>query len=502
MYIKDNIVAIATAFGFAGIGIIRISGNNLVDLIARLTQIPKEKITPRYAIYANFFNQETDNNHIIIDSGILLYFPAPYSFTGEDVAELQVHGSPIGLNLLLKQLLSMGCRMANNGEFTKRAYLNNKLDLCQAESIISLIHAENEIAFLGNLQSVKGKFSQCLKSFREQINHLRSLIEANLDFSDEYDIQYQNINQQIIIQHLSAIKSQVNNIAKRANIGNISNNGIKVVIIGQANVGKSTIFNQLICDEIAIVTNIPGTTRDVLRHRVNFQGIPFVILDTAGFRETENEVEKIGINLAKEHIYNADICLFIVDATIGISKHDQQIIQTSIKDFNKLLLVYNKIDMIDVMSHSKIERIDNRSQQNISKDEDKIKHQLLTKANGCFTHDSIGMILSNAHNNAIYITAREHNSIDILRNKLVEFAYTKLQTANPLSDGYFINQRQLASINCANKILDKIVYDNINQLEIIAEELRRCSHILAELIGEVKNDDILDIVFKEFCIGK
>ncbi len=446
-YIQDNIVAIASASGYAGVGIIRVSGGNLEALIEALTH--KVQLKPRFAHYTDFFNA----NDEILDSGLLLYFPGPNSFTGENVLEIQGHGSPVVLNMLVKRCLELGCRLAEAGEFTKRAYLNGKLDLVQAESIADLIHAESEASARGALKSLKGQFSAHIQKINQQLIDLRMFVEATLDFPEE-DIEF--IANAKIHAKLEALRSEIYKLLGNTQQGVLLNNGANIVIVGRPNVGKSSLLNALANEDVAIVTSVAGTTRDIVRQKIVINGIPFNIIDTAGIRDTSDIVEKIGIERAIKALDDADLCLVLIDDSVGMSEEDQQIVASLPANLAKIY-IHNKID--------------------------------LTKGNA--------YIDETAEDCQIYISAREKLGIDLVRNKLLSLIGWDSQN----SEIFLARTRHLEAMRQTVEHIDN-AFGNWNSLEILAEELRYAHTSLSEITGEFSADDLLGEIFSRFCIGK
>lgn len=442
----DKIVAIASANGYAGVGIIRVSGYNLIDIIQKITK--KQILKPRVATYSNIY---LDNDEII-DSAILLYFPTPHSFTGEDVLEIQTHGSPVILQMILKLCIKLGCRLANPGEFSQRAYENGKLDLIQAESIIDLIHAESEIAAKSAVRSLQGKFSNKINDIKDKMINLRMFVEASLDFPEE-DIEF--IIDAKIHDKLLDLKQQMEQLLANSKQGALINNGINLVIIGRPNVGKSTLLNTLANEEVAIVTDIAGTTRDIVKQKIIINGILFNIIDTAGIRNTIDVVEQIGIKRAKDAIKSADLCLIIFDESIGILEEDKYVINLLPSNMPKIY-VHNKIDLL------------------ISKE---------------YMHKT---------DSNVYISAKLNIGIDELRSIIlnkVGYNY-KIET-----DTYTARTRH---INAIIKTLEHVdlAFNNWQKLEILAEELRYAHNNLSEITGEFTSDQLLGEIFSKFCIGK
>lgn len=458
-YKKDNIVAIASSNGRSGIGIIRISGTNLLTLVSKLTLQLKttDKVKPRYAHYVDFIN---NTNNEIIDSGVLLYFPAPYSFTGEDVIELQGHGSPVLMQLLITCCVSLGCRIAEAGEFSKRAYLNGKIDLVQAESILDLINAESLAVARGAIRSLQGTFSKHINQINQELINLRMFVESTLDFPDE-DIEF--IANAKIKDKVINLQNNLVTLLKSTQQGVLLNNGINIVIVGRPNVGKSSLLNSLANEEIAIVTDIAGTTRDIIREKIIINGVVCNIIDTAGIRQTNDIVENIGIKRAIHAISDAQVCLILIDETIGITNEDKQIL-AKIPSNIPQIFVHNKIDLVD---------------KNFEK------------------------IADNIH---VYISAKHKIGLDILRNTILSIIGfnngDEFSQKNNISEDIFTARtRHLDSIKRTISHIE-IALNNWQQLEILAEELRYGHNALSEITGEFTPDDLLGEIFSKFCIGK
>lgn len=446
-YTLGNIVAIASGSGYAGVGVIRISGHDLAALIYGLTH--KHELKPRYAHYLNFFDHENQ----VIDSGLALFFRGPNSFTGEDVLEIQGHGSPVVLNMLVKECLRLGSRLAEPGEFTKRAYLNGKLDLLQAESIADLIHSESEAGAKGAIKSLQGKFSRHINYINEQLINLRMFVEATLDFPEE-DIEF--IATAKIKDKLQVLQAEIHLLTKNTQQGVILNNGANIVIIGRPNVGKSSLLNALANEEVAIVTDVAGTTRDIVRQKIIINGVPFNIIDTAGIRDTDDIVEKIGIDRAINALDGADLCMVIIDDNIGISPDDQAILAKLPTQLPKIY-VHNKIDQ--------------------------------TGKNPAIKDDK-GVT-------EVYISARGKLGIDLLRNKLLSL----IGWENSSGDVFLARTRHLDAMRLTVNHIDR-AFSEWQYLEIVAEELRYAHNELGAITGEFSADDLLGEIFSRFCIGK
>lgn len=471
----DNIVAIATAHGYSGVGIIRISGNNLLPILTQLTQ--KQNIVARTTYHSDFL----DKNGEIIDSGIVIYFNSPKSFTGEDVIEIQGHGSPIVLQMLLNRATELGCRHAEPGEFSRRAYLNGKIDLLQAESIIDLIHAESESSARGALKSLKGTFSRHIHEINQKLIDLRMFVEASLDFPEE-DIEF--IANAKIKDKLTLLQINIKKLLTNTRQGVLLNNGANIVIIGRPNVGKSSVLNRLANEEIAIVTDIAGTTRDIIKEKIIINGIAFNIIDTAGIHDTTDKVEQIGIERAINSLDIAEMCLVILDSTIGITTEDEEILKKIPLNIPRLY-VHNKIDLIDpsVIPEAVIPASISAPQKNISVIPANIP--VIPAQAGIHKHEHI------------YISAKKDLGIDHLRDAILQ----GVGFDNNNHDIFIARRRHLDRvINCVNHI--DAAFINWHNLELLAEELRYAHNNLSEITGEFSSNDLLGEIFSRFCIGK
>jgi len=446
---SDTIAAIATAPGRGGVGVIRISGSNLLPFAFALTgKTPK----PRYATLADF--RAADDS--TIDSGLLLFFPNPHSFTGEDVLELQGHGGPVVMQMLLARCLDIGARLAEPGEFSRRAFLNGKMDLAQAEAVADLIDAATSSAARSAVRSLQGEFSRAIAELNDELINLRMLVEATLDFPEE-DIDF--LKAANAFGRLETLQLKLAQIFDRAGQGKLLQSGLHVVLAGQPNVGKSSLLNRLAGDDLAIVTPIAGTTRDALRSTIQIEGIPLHIIDTAGLRDTDDEVEKIGIERSWKEIERADVVLLLVDARRGVSAEDQAILERLPANL-KRITIYNKIDLSG--------RLPER-------------------------HEEPGTT-------AISLSARSGDGIDLLRQELLRIAGW-----HQTEDVFIARERHLRALSQAQAHVDaaKIVVEgHFPALELFAEELRLAQQSLGQITGEFTADDLLGVIFSRFCIGK
>jgi tRNA modification GTPase len=442
----DTIAAIATAAGSGGIGVVRVSGPAAQSIATEiLGHCPK----PRYAAYLPFLDADDQ----LIDRGIAIYYAAPNSYTGEDVLELQAHGGPALMQILLSRCLSIGARQAAPGEFTRRAYLNDKMDLAQAEAVADVINAATTEAAKSAMRSLSGEFSNRINQLLTRLIELRMYVEACLDFPEE-EIDF--ITQGNVEQKINDIVTALQKIYGEAKQGNLLREGMTVVLVGQPNVGKSSLINQLAAEEVAIVTSIAGTTRDTIKSSIQINGIPLHVVDTAGLRETEDEIERFGIARTWRALENANIALLLVDSTHGITKMEKSIIERLPKDLPKIW-VHNKID-------------------------------LSSKASGAETVDQ------ELH---IYLSAKTGLGIDLLREHLL-----KLIGWRSTSEGVFMARtRHLEAIKQVEQFL-LTGLAAIGQSEIVAENLRTAQEALNTITGEFTPDDLLGEIFSKFCIGK
>ena len=442
----DTIAAIATPPGNGGVGIIRISGA-LVAEIAK--QLLNKSLFPRHALFSSFI----DGDGSVIDSGISLYFPAPASYTGEDILELQGHGGSVVLDMLLRRVISLGARLANPGEFTERAFLNNKLDLAQAEAVADLIESSTEQSVRSAQKSMQGVFSAQINELVAELTELRIYVEAAIDFVDEeIDFLTDGVVENRIIRLLQSIRK----IQKTAQQGRLLRDGMTVVLAGKPNAGKSSLLNALAGHEAAIVTDIAGTTRDVLRERIQLDGMPLHVIDTAGLRESDNSIEKEGIRRAHEEIRKADKILLLIDAREPETEDLLKTLPANI-DITK---VYNKIDMLGIAPEIKQ------------------------------TEDGY----------SCYLSIKTGKGMDLLKQHLKQSV-----GFNEATDNVFIARRR--HIEALRKGHDYVA-SALKQLqvsqagELVAEDLRQAQMSLAEITGMVTSDDLLGKIFSSFCIGK
>ena len=446
---RNTIAAISTAQGQGGIGIVRLSGNDALKIAKKICS---GKITPRHVGFHNF----QDESQETLDQGIVLYFSNPHSFTGEDVIEFQGHGGQAVLESILSLCIKYGAKLAEPGEFTKRAYLNNKIDLTQAESVIDVINATTLQAVKSASYSLTGKFSSKINSLLEKIISLRVYVEACIDFPEE-EIDF--LEQGKVIEKLHNIIAEIDAILDVAKQSELLKNGINLVLIGQPNVGKSTLLNALAGTEKAIVTKIPGTTRDLITSQISIKGIPINVIDTAGLRETEDEVEQLGINKTWEAIQTAHVAVLLVDITKGSGDYEELILNKLPKGIKKLRL-FNKIDLV-----TREASVENNNNEII-----------------------------------IYLSAKLENGIDLLKNTLIERVSDNFHQDSEQSI-ILARSRHIYALNNVRQSVTKALI-NKESSELLAEELTQAQHELSAITGDFTNDDLLGKIFSSFCIGK
>ncbi len=446
---NDTIAAIATPPGRGGVGIIRVSGPQ-TQQIAKM--VLGDCPAPRHAAYLPF----RDADHQVLDEGIALYFPAPHSFTGEDVLELQGHGGPIVLDMLLSRVVALGARLAQPGEFSRRAFLNDKLDLAQAEAIADLIEAASVQAARSALRSLQGEFSQRIHVLVEAMIRLRMYVEAAIDFPEE-EIDF--LSDSAVTEQLHGIIADLNTILAEAQQGCLLREGMNVVIAGQPNAGKSSLLNQLARRELAIVTDIAGTTRDTLRQEISVDGLPVHIIDTAGLRDSSDTVEKIGIERAWSEIQQADRILLLINDADGITPQDQAIIDKLPRHI-AVTVVRNKIDLNDTQPGT---------------------------ADGPLGQE-------------IALSAKTGAGLELLTQHLKQCVGYQSN-----AEGSFMARRR--HVDALQRALE-LVLRGQRQLqqhqagELLAEDLRLAQEALNEITGEFGSDDLLGRIFSSFCIGK
>lgn len=452
---RETIAAVATAQGRAGVGIVRVSGPRAKAIAEAISQ--RSELKPRYAHYGPFHGDQG----LVLDEGLTLYFPGPHSFTGEDVLELQGHGGPVVLDLLLRRCLQLGARLARPGEFSERAFLNDKLDLAQAEAIADLIEASSEQAARNALRSLQGEFSRRVHGLTERLIALRIYVEAAIDFPEE-EIDF--LADGHVLSQLNDVRADLKAVQREAGQGALLRDGMTVVIAGRPNAGKSSLLNALAGREAAIVTDIAGTTRDVLREHIHIDGMPLHVVDTAGLRDTDDHVEKIGVERALKAIGEADRVLLVVDATAEEASDPFALWPEFLSqrpDPAKVTLIRNKADL---------------------------------------SGEAVGLEVSDDGHVTISLSARSAQGLELLREHL-KACMGYEQTAE---SSFSARRRHLEALHKAGESLEH-GYAQLTLAgagELLAEDLRIAQQALGEITGAFSSDDLLGRIFSSFCIGK
>ncbi len=443
----DTIAAIATAAGRAGIGVVRVSGKTLDNLVEPLCGRP---LLPRAATLCDF----RDEHGELIDQGLALYFPSPKSYTGEDVLELQGHGGPVVLQRLLKRCLALGARIAEPGEFSKRAFLHGKMDLAQAEGVADLIDAATEQAARCAYRSIQGEFSAAVHGIAARVLELRALTEATLDFPEEEIDTGTRDDDQVI--RLKTVQTQLARLLAASDQGSLLREGALVVLAGQPNAGKSSLLNRLAGQEVAIVTDIPGTTRDAIWQSINLRGVPVHVIDTAGLRDSADPVERVGIARTWAAIAQADLAVLVIDAIKGETPEDRAIL-AQLPQGLPCLRAYNKSDLAGLAAGRQSGK------------------------------DGANVVLS----------AKTGAGVEDLKTAIAEAIGWRGN-----AEGVFMARaRHLQALRAAEGGLTRAHSELLRQ-ELFAEELRKAHQALMSITGEVTSDDLLGEIFSRFCIGK
>ena len=453
--IDDTIIALATPSGVGAIGVIRLSGPDSFDIVNSVFQGKDLSIQKSHTVhYGKIVDQD-----MVLDDVLVTIFVKPTSYTKEDVVEISCHGSPYIIQAIIRLLLSKGARLAKAGEFTKRAFLNGQFDLAQAEAVADLINSDSEAAHKAAMTQMRGGFSKKIKLLREELIHFASMIELELDFAEE-DVEFANRNElKALVLNLD---KALRHLIESFRYGNVIKNGVPTVIAGKPNAGKSTLLNILLEEEKAIVSDIPGTTRDFIEDEIHIDGISFRFIDTAGIREARDKIEEIGIQRTRQKMESASVIIYLVD----INEESNEEIRSEIQQLEKLsipyLLVGNKTDKAS--SSRSVEVVDTFPE----------------------------MILISA--------ATEHN-VDQLKKKLI--ALVHLDDFNA-GDTIVTNIRHIDSLTQTSNALEDVLNGIDNQVtgDFLAMDIRQALHHLGEITGEITTDDLLGNIFSKFCIGK
>ena len=459
--LSETIAAISTPIGRGGVGVIRVSGASVPAIIAGMLRVP---LKPRMATRATFRGRGDE----AIDDGIAIHFPAPRSYTGEDILELHGHGGPAVLRLLLSRCTELGARLAMPGEFTQRAFLNGKLDLAQAESVADLIDAATATAARAAARSLTGVFSAEIRALVDALIELRMFIEATLDFPEE-DVEF--LRAADVRGRTEATAARISGILVRAKQGALLREGLTVVLVGRPNVGKSSLLNQLAGEDLAIVTPIAGTTRDALLSPVEIDGIPLTIIDTAGLRATDDPIETLGIDRTWAAVAKANLALVLVDAAAGedISAADTAILAQLPATLPRLV-VHNKIDLV-------------------------------RRPAAVETKLSPGGAGNSPMQRRIYLSAKTGEGVELLQAEILALAGVH----EDMEDAFLARERHLDALRAAAAHLDSALVHFATPRppqELIAEDLRAAHTALSSITGEFTSDDLLGVIFSRFCIGK
>lgn len=457
---EDTITAIATAPGESSIGIIRLSGENAIEILERIfipyattfSEIENRKLT-----YGHIINTE---NNIVIDEVLSVFMKAPNTYTKEDVVEINCHGGIISVRKILEIILKNGARLAEKGEFTKRAFLNGRIDLSQAEAVIDMISSKTDRGFDVALNQLEGSLSKIIKNIRHNLLEILAHITVNIDYPDE-DIE--EITYEKLKKDITDIISQINELLDTAETGKILREGLSTVIIGKPNVGKSSLLNALLNESRAIVTDVPGTTRDIIEEMINIDGIPLKIIDTAGIRETNDVVEKIGVEKSKELFNTADLVIFIINASEPLSQEDNHIIQM-LKN-KKAVILINKIDLPMKLDIGEIKKI--------------VPNKKIIEA-----------------------SVKENKGIIELKNYISELVYTgNLKQENSLM---ITNVRHKHLLEKSKNLLNDAIQmiEAKEALDFVEVDIRNAWEDMGEIIGETISEDIMNEIFSRFCLGK
>lgn len=442
------ITAISTPLGSGAISIVRMSGNgclNIAQKVFKAKGLDYQNITPRLLYLGNFKLEKNINEFCF-----MVFFKSPYSYTGEDMVEFQIHGGSILSQKVLSILIQNGATMAQPGEFTKRAFENGKVSLDEAESIIGEINAESESELKASLSLAEGRLKNKIKSLQSSLTESIAQIEATLDYPEE---DFEKSAKDKIFADIQSISSSLDKFISDANLSRFVSKGINIAIVGSPNVGKSSLLNSLIGQDKAIVTDIAGTTRDVINETISFNGIKFNFIDTAGIRDAVDKVEQIGIEKSKQSIESADVVLFVLDASRDENQTDKEI-KSLLSDKKNVLTIVNKVDMTRVLPTLK---------------------------------------------NEIQISALKEENIDFLKNKIYQMV---INEEIDYSKTLVINERQIQILNECKNITNEILANQNESMDIIAMLIKSLWNTLGKITGESENEQIIDLIFSKFCLGK
>ena len=449
---EDTIAAVATTVGESSINVIRVSGKDSISIVNKIFSKDLSNVKS-HTIHYGFIIENNEK----IDEVLVSVFLSPKSFTTEDVVEINVHGGRTSVNKVLELLLSSGARLAEPGEFTKRAFLNGRIDLTQAEAVGDLINAQTESSRKMAVKGIDKKIYNIVTELKEKVLSLIANIEVNIDYPEYEDAVV--VTKDMVKDVNDNIKDKINELLKNSKKGLLIKNGLKIVIVGKPNVGKSSILNSLLNEEKAIVTDVKGTTRDIVEGTLIIEGIKIDILDTAGIRKTDDIVESIGVSRSVDAIKEADLVLFVIDSSDGFTEEDEEILNKL--NEKEILVIYNKSDLKDNYTESKLSKY-----------------------------------------NSLNISTFDSEKIEILKNKISEIF--DLKSIAESNYTYISNARQIGLLNkCLDiiKEIDDATESNI-EIDMIEIDVKRLWETLSEITGEVNSDDLLNEIFSKFCLGK
>ncbi|MDK2933569.1 MAG: tRNA modification GTPase [Clostridiales bacterium] len=461
MYMDDTIAAISTPIGIGGIGIIRISGKDAIDIVDKIFKSPKGKrlteVKSHTIHYGHVVHLNTDK---VIDEVLVSVMKEPHTFTRENIVEINCHGGIVSTRNVLEEVLNTGARLADPGEFTKRAFLNGRIDLVQAEAIIDVINSKTNIGLESAIDQLEGNLSKKIFEIRTKLIHLAAHLQAAVDFPED-DIE--ELSEENLINSLESIMKEMDHLIKTADMGKIIREGLSTVIVGKPNVGKSSLLNALVRENRAIVTEIPGTTRDIIEEYINIKGVPLKVVDTAGIRETEDIVERIGVEKSKEFINKADLVILILDGSEALSENDKNIIDLVIG--KKAIVLINKADLTTKIDTQYIREI--------------------------FKNDKV-----------IDISVKDGTGLEELENTIYDMFFEG--DINLKDDVIVTNLRHKDSLVKASQNLQ----ESIQALKIgmpvdmVSIDIKNSIEALGEIIGQTVSEEIVDQIFRNFCLGK
>ena len=460
MLFEDTIAAISTPIGVGGIGIIRVSGKETIEIVDKVFRAANKKSLKEVDSHTITYGHIISDSGKVLDEVLIMLMKGPRTFTREDIIEINCHGGPVPLNAVLMEVIKAGARMADNGEFTKRAFLNGRIDLAQVEAIMDIIESKTELSLSQAVGQLEGNLSKKIKEYQDTLIQVIARIEVSIDYP-EYDDDEPITND--FEAELKELLEELKELLRTADTGKMIREGVKTAIVGRPNVGKSSLLNALLEENKAIVTDIPGTTRDVVEAYLNIDGIPFQLLDTAGIRETEDIVEKIGVERSKSSIEEADLVLMLIDSHVGLLDKDLEILD-QVKN-KRVIYIFNKTDL-----------------------ENNITQEMLE------THFKMGEVIK--------VSAKEQYGLNELRQAMKNFVIKGNATVQ--NEATISNQRQKQSLINAIKSLEKVI-DAIElglPEDCLAIDLHDAFGHLGMIVGESLKEEIINQLFSRFCLGK